>query len=151
MPTRTVKVTIDTEGNIDIKPTFLNIPNGPDTITLRWEGVDLATFPESEFFAWKAGTGQPTVHRRHAQLLESDTYVNNAHDRRLWRYWINVNGTKVDPEVNNQPPGGGMPAGQVGQPGGGQQSGGQQGGGQQGGGQSGGGQQGGGGSQPGNP
>jgi hypothetical protein len=142
-----IKVTMDSEGNIDIKPTFLNVPNGPDSIILRWEAVAPASFPSSGFFNWKAGSGQPAVTLQSADVLQSASYVNDATARRLWRYSINVSGVEVDPEVNNQPPGGGggMPAGQIGQPGGGQQGGGQQGGGQQGGG--GGGQQGGGPSQ----
>lgn len=126
--TRTITVTMDSQGNIDIRPTFVNIPNGPDTIVLRWEAVAPASFPSSGFFNWKAGSGQPTVNFQTADVLQSDTYVNNGSERRLWRYSINVSGVEVDPEVNNQPPGGGggMSDGQVG---GGQQGGGQQGGG----------------------
>lgn len=105
--TRTIKVTMDSEGNIDIKPTFLNVPNGPDTILLRWEAVAPASFPTSGFFNWKAGSGQPAVSFQSSTVLESATYVNDATTRRLWRYSITVGDTEVDPEVNNQPPGGG--------------------------------------------
>lgn len=95
---------------ISITPTRLNVPNQSAIQNrLVWTIRDdnPATFDSTEFFEWKdTSTGRPAVSFISNKRLESDTYTNDGGARRLWAYKIKISNEWVDPEVNNQPPGG---------------------------------------------
>jgi len=96
---------------IDVNPTYVNVKNGSDNVTLKWTVVG-ATFPTSGCFSWKGSpSGAPSVScpgSSGQNSIESATYVNNASGQRVWQYSltlvVNGNNVTIDPEVNNEPP-----------------------------------------------
>ncbi len=105
MPNIPINVNQNPQG-INIVPTFANVPNGPDNVVLQWNATGTASFPNTNFFEWKNNPpGAPPVSWINATTLQSASYVNNGGGA-VWSYKINVGGTFVDPEVNNEPPGG---------------------------------------------
>lgn len=122
MPERPITCLVLPAG-IGIVPTRINIPNQSGvTNFLSWSipPENEGTFDSSEFFEWKGGSsGKPAVNFVNSKRLESDEYVNAGPDRRVWAYKIKVSNEWVDPEVNNEPPGGPAPGPGAGGPGGG--------------------------------
>ena len=107
-------VVIPPDSSISINPTRLNVPNSAvDDNRLVWTipAENSGTFAETAFFEWKGDAvaqGAPAVSFVNSKRLESGTYSNGLGlPRRLWHYKIMISGEWVDPEVNNQPPGGG--------------------------------------------
>lgn len=124
---RPIHCTVSPAG-ISIVPTRLNVPNSDvDANTLAWiiPPENSGTFDSNEFFEWKdTSSGRPAVRFVNSKRLESDTYSNGMGEpRRVWSYKIRISGEWVDPEINNQPPGGpgpvAGPGGGAGGPGGG--------------------------------
>ena len=109
--TITIPVTVTQQGSvidIKIKP-VTHVPNNSDEQQLQWklQGSPGWSFPSSDYFNWKTGSGQPQVSQSATQLTAAG-YVNDDKNRRRWEYMIAVtNGTltiNIDPEVDNQPP-----------------------------------------------
>ena len=106
MPNIPINVNKNPQG-INIVPTFANVPNSSNAVVLVWSATGSATFPNTNYFQWKNNPpGAPNVNWISATELQSDPYFNNGGGS-IWSYKINVSGTFVDPEVNNEPPGGG--------------------------------------------
>jgi hypothetical protein len=105
MPNIPITVNQNPSG-INITPTFANVPNGPANVVLQWNASGNAFFPNTNFFQWKNNpSGAPPVNFISSTQLQSDPYVNDGTGA-VWSYKINVSGTFVDPEVNNESPGG---------------------------------------------
>jgi hypothetical protein len=112
MPTVERPVTcVVVPNGFSISPTSLTVPNSAtDQNLLIWEVPpnNSATF-EANGFEWKTGASEaPAVNFVNSKRLEAAvTYLNNTSARRVWSYRIKISGTWIDPEINNQPPGGG--------------------------------------------
>ncbi len=104
----------NTSGGIGVVPTRANVGYGSDDVRLVWRAKEGATFskdPSGKFFEWSSAAialGAPTVSWVSDVELTSAIYQNDKLVRRVWDYKILVNDEWVDPEVNNQPPGGPM-------------------------------------------
>lgn len=107
MPTVQVPINVNQNpAGISIVPTRANVPHSSNSVELVWNATGAATFPSTGFFEWKGSpSGAPTVNFVDSTTLQSDPYVNNGGGS-VWSYKIKVNGAWVDPEVNNEPPGG---------------------------------------------
>ncbi len=111
MPTIPITIIVRRDG-IDVNPTYANVPNGSEQVTLQWT-VAGGTFPTTNCFSWKNDpSGAPAVdcpQTSGERMLASAPYVNDSTSRRVWQYKVSIlvdNQTvTIDPEVNNEPPG----------------------------------------------
>lgn len=108
-----INVTMTTQGSVidvSIPPVVRNQHSTVNQYQLVWNASGPnASFPSSNPFSWKGGSGQPNVTRNStgSQLI-SDPFWNNGSTGSRWEYTVGItNGTvtvNVDPEIDNEPP-----------------------------------------------
>ena len=108
-----ITVTLTNRANtidVGVNPPSARVGHGATAVHLVWTATGPgASFPATNFFRWKGAPAAPAVTRISATQLQSADYVNNGAGE-TWQYMVAIsNGTitvNIDPEVDNQPPGG---------------------------------------------